>query len=152
TGLGNGNAENVEQWVIGHFWLTPDESVWYTYITSLLVHGGFFHLLGNMIYLYLFGACVEDVLGRWQFVIFYLLGGLASDFGHLLGTPEHFASHIPLGGASGAISACLGAFVLLLPKTRINFRYFVFLIFRFFSGEFWLPAWLVLSFWFLKDL
>src|SRR6185503_4609415 len=70
--LPDGGAENVEQWVHSHFWLIPEEGVWYTYVTSLFVHAGFFHLLGNMIYLYLFGACVEDVLGRWQFVIFYL--------------------------------------------------------------------------------
>jgi|SRR6266850_1169837 len=105
-----------------------------------------------MIYLYLFGACVEDIIGRWQFVVYYLLGGLAADFGYIADVPQHFASGMPLGGASGAISACLGGFILLLPKTKINFRWFIFIVLRLFNGEFWLPAWLVLSFWFVQDL
>jgi membrane associated rhomboid family serine protease len=148
--LQNGDPHEVEEWVQKHFWLIPNQSVWYTYITTLFVHEGFFHLAGNMVYLYLFGACVEDVVGRWQFVIYYLLGGLAADFGHIV--DASFASDIPLGGASGAISACLGGFILLLPKTKINFRWFFFILVRLFNGDFWLPAWLVLSFWFLQDL
>src|SRR5437899_6833304 len=115
--LQNGNEEQIEQWVQQHFWLIPSQSAWYTYVTALFVHAGFFHLLGNMVYLYLFGACVEDTIGRWQFVIFYLIGGLVSDFSHIASAPQHFGSEIPMGGASGAISACLGGFVLLLPKT-----------------------------------
>src|SRR5580765_4305622 len=149
--LEHGTHHEVEEWVQQHFWLIPNQSAWYTYITTLFVHAGIFHLAGNMIYLYLFGACVEDILGRWQFVVYYLVGGLAADFGYIANVPEHFASDIPLGGASGAISACLGGFILLLPKTKINFRWFFWLL-RPFTGEFWLPAWLVLSFWFLEDL
>ncbi len=145
-------GEDAEIAFIENFWLIPAESIWYTYISTVFVHAGFLHLLGNMIYLFLFGSCVEDLIGRWRFAVFYFLGGLASDFAHIAATPEHFASEIPLGGASGAVSACIGGFVLLLHKTRINFRYFVFLFLRFWSGEFWLPAWLVISFWFLKDL
>jgi membrane associated rhomboid family serine protease len=140
-----------DEWIMGHFWLIPSDSIWHTYLTSLFVHEGFLHLLGNMIYLFLFGSCVEDIIGRWQFVLFYLLGGLAANFTYIAATPEHFTSNIPLGGASGAVSACIGGFLLLLHRTKIEFRWVLF-VFRFFTGVFWLPAWLVISFWFLQDL
>jgi len=133
-------------------WLVPAHSGWYAYITTMFVHDGFFHLLGNMVYLFLFGSPVEDIIGRWYFLAFYLLGGLASSFAHIAFVPGHFASEIALGGASGAVSACLGGFVVLLAKTQIEFKYLVFLFFHFSTGEFFLPAWLVLSFWFLWDL
>lgn len=132
--------------------LTPARVELYTLFTSLFVHTGFFHLLGNMIYLFLFGSCVEDILGRWKFVLFYLAGGLAADFVHILVALVSGAGDIPMIGASGAISACIGGFVLLLSKASINFRWVFWLIFRVWSGEFWLPAWLVISFWFFKDV
>jgi membrane associated rhomboid family serine protease len=144
-------GEDAQEWIIGNLWLIPSESTWYTYITAMFVHAGFFHLLGNMIYLFLFGSCVEDTIGRWWFIGFYLAGGLVADFAHIAASPEHFASDMPLGGASGAISACIGGFVLLFLKTNINFLYFILLFFKFWTGEFALPAWLVISFWFLKD-
>lgn len=139
-------------WLIGHLGLVPAESVWYTYFTSLFVHADFFHVLGNMIYLFLFGSCVEDIMGRWQYVIFYIIGGLLADIGHILATAENFSSTLPLVGASGAISACMGGFVLLLHRNTIDFKYLVFFFFRFWAGEFSLPSWLVISFWFLWDL
>jgi membrane associated rhomboid family serine protease len=142
----------VLTWWQQTFWLIPLQSHWYAYFTSLFVHAGFFHLLGNMIYLFLFGSCVEDIIGRWRYGLFYLLGGLTADFAYIGFDPEHFSSDIPLGGASGAIFACMGGFVLLLPKRRVEFKYFYWLIWRASAGEFFLPAWLVLSFWFLKDL
>lgn len=140
------------EWVIEHLGLIPAESVWYTWITSLFVHAGFWHLLGNMMYLFLFGCSVEDFLGRWQYAIFYLLGGLSADFLHILASAGKFDSTIPLVGASGAISACMGGFILLLHRNQIDFHYFFLFFFRVFSGEFSMPAWLVISFWFLKDL
>ena len=148
----SGGASGENDWLIDHFGLVPSESVWYTYITSLFVHGGFFHLLGNMMYLFLFGSCVEDILGRWQYVLFYLLGGMVADIGHILASAGNFSSTLPLVGASGAISACMGGFVLLLHRNEIDFKYFLWFFFRFAAGEFALPAWLVISFWFLKDL
>lgn len=132
--------------------LTPARVEFHTLFTSLFVHTGFFHLLGNMIYLFLFGSCVEDILGRWKFLLFYLGGGLAADFVHILVALASGGGDIPMIGASGAISACIGGFVLLLSRASINFRWFFWLIFRVWSGEFWLPAWLVISFWFLKDV
>ncbi len=139
---------SMEYWWQQHFWLIPDKSMLHTYVTSLFVHAGFFHLLGNMIYLFLFGSCVEDIIGRWQYLLFYLLGGLFADFTHIAFTPDHFSSAIALGGASGAISACMGAFLILLPEREIEFKY----LFWFRAGEFSLAAWLVMSFYFLSDL
>jgi membrane associated rhomboid family serine protease len=146
------NGEAAEEWILTNLWLTPATASWYQYFTAMFVHAGFLHLLGNMIYLFLFGSSVEDAIGRWKYVVFYLLGGLAADFLHIAGSAEHFASEVPMGGASGAISACMGGFLLLFHKTKINFRYILFIFFRFWSGDFELPSWLVVSFWFLKDL
>lgn len=105
-----------------------------------------------MVYLFLFGACVEDHIGRVRFTLLYLLGGVVACLAHIAGEPGHFASEIPLGGASGAVSACIGGFVLLLAKTEIEFKWLFFFMFRIWTGEFHLPAWLVISFWFAKDL
>src|SRR5258706_3013737 len=135
-----------------HVWLIPADSTWYTYLTSMFVHAGFFHLLGNMFFLFLFGCCVEDMIGRWRFLGLYLLGGLVAGLAYIAGSPDHFASDIPMGGASGAISACMGAYLLLRASVDIDFRYFGLIFLRPLSGEFSLPAWVAISFWFLKDL
>lgn len=132
--------------------LIPQNVRVHTLLTSIFTHTDFFHLLGNLIYLYLFGACVEDILGRWRFLLFYLTGGLAADFVHILVSVLSGAGDLPMIGASGAISACLGGFVLLLGRAQINFRWFFWVVIRAWSGDFWLPAWQVISFWFLKDL
>lgn len=146
-----GDSDAVDNWVFENLWLIPSRSHWWTYLTSVFVHGGFFHLAGNMVYLFLFGACVEDTMGRLRFTIFYLLCGVAAGFAFIAVSPSHFASDIPLGGASGAISGCIGGFLLLLAKTKIEFKWVFFFWFRIWSGEFMLPAWLVISFWFLED-
>lgn len=148
----SGNREDVDSWVYENLWLIPDESHWWTYLTSVFVHGGFFHLLGNMIYLFLFGACVEDKIGRIRFTLFYLAGGVAAGLAYIALSPDHFASEIPMGGASGAISACIGAFMILMAHSKIEFKWLVFFMFRVWSGEFTLPAWVVISGWFVKDL
>jgi membrane associated rhomboid family serine protease len=139
-------------WSFQHLWLIPEKSIWWTYLTSMFVHGGFFHLLGNMIFLFLFGACVEDIIGRLRFTVFYVVCGLVAEFVYIGMIPNHFASVIPMGGASGAISGCIGGFMLLLLRTQIDFKWFSFFFFRPLSGDFTLPAWLVVSAWFLKDL
>jgi membrane associated rhomboid family serine protease len=144
-------GKEVEVWILKNLWLTPAKSWWWTYLTSMFVHADILHLAGNMVYLFLFGACVEDILGRPRFIIFYLLCGLASDVAHIAVSADHFASMLPLGGASGAISGCIGGFVVLLAKTRIEFKWVFWFWFRIWTGEFMLPAWLVISFWFLED-
>jgi membrane associated rhomboid family serine protease len=143
-----------EPWIYRHLWLTPADSLLWTYLTSMFVHAGILHLLGNMIFLFLFGCCVEDIIGRWRFLAFYLAGGLAAELAYIALTPDHFASDIPMGGASGAISTCMGMYLLLRAGADIEFKYFYFfLIFGGAgSGDFSVPAWMAISFWFLKDL
>src|SRR5579864_1544505 len=84
----------VTEWVVRNFWLIPSESHWWAYLISLFVHEGFFHLAGNMVYLFLFGSCVEDVIGRPRFVAFYLLCGLVSELSHIGIAAGHFSSEI----------------------------------------------------------
>ena len=142
----DGDIEQRE-WMVLNLGMIPSENVWWTYLTSMFVHAGFLHILGNMIYLFLFGACLEDVIGRWQFAAFYIFTGVLATLTYTLVTPNGHQSEIPLVGASGAISACIGGFAMILAKRKINFRYLIWFV-RFWSGEFWLPAWLVISFWF----
>ncbi len=151
-GLELRQGEAVTEWEISTLWLTPSVSHFWTYVTSLFVHADFFHLLGNMMFLFLFGACVEDKIGRARFLGFYLMGGIVSSLIQILATPFGFNSEIPIGGASGAISACIGGFLPYFWNTKIEFKYFWFFVVRFGSGEFFVPAWLVISFWFGKDL
>lgn len=145
-------GRDAHLWIYEHLWLIPELSTWHTYLTSMFVHAGFFHLLGNMLYLFLFGCCVEDMIGRWRFATLYLLSGFAAELAYIAGTPEHFESEIPMGGASGAITACMGAYLLLRAKVDIDFKYFGMIFFRPFSGDFSLAAWVVITFWFLKDV
>ncbi len=144
--VGNGESESL----IMNLGLIPAEKTGLTWFTSMFVHAGFFHFAGNMVYLFLFGACVEDLMGRWQFSLFYLIGGLAANLSQVLLSTE-IEADIPIVGASGAISAAIGAFLVVLPRTKINFRYFGWFFFRVFSGDFWVPAWIVIAFWFLLD-
>jgi membrane associated rhomboid family serine protease len=145
-------GKDAALWIYEHLWLIPADSAWHTYLTSMFVHAGFFHLLGNMLYLFLFGCCVEDIIGRWRFATLYLLSGLVAELAYIAGTPEHFLSEIPMGGASGAISACMGAYLLLRARVKIDFKYFALIFFRVFSGDFSMAAWIVITFWFLKDV
>ena len=139
-------------WIYHHLWLTPATSAWYAYITSMFVHEGFFHLFWNMLYLFLFGCGVEDLVGRDRYLVFYLLGGFVAEMVYIASTPLHFASNIPLGGASGAISACMGMYLCLRANTDITFKYCYFFFSRADYGEWEIPAWMVVGFWFLEDL
>jgi membrane associated rhomboid family serine protease len=140
-------------WVMSHLWLIPSQSLWWTYFTSMFVHAGIFHLLGNMIYLFLFGCCVEDIIGRARFAAFYLVSGMVAELAYIAFTPAHFTSMVPMGGASGAITACLGMYLLLRANAEIEFKYFVWLFFFYVRvGEFEVPAWVAISFWFANDL
>lgn len=112
-----------------------------TVFTSMFMHGGFMHLAGNMLYLWIFGNNVEDAMGHIRFVIFYLLCGIAAVFGQVLQNP---ASEIPMIGASGAISGVLGAYLLLYPHARI----LVLIPLGFYAHMVRLPAGMVLGIWF----
>jgi membrane associated rhomboid family serine protease len=89
---------------------------WSTLFTSMFLHGGWMHLIGNMLYLWIFGNNIEDIMGHGRFIIFYLLCGAAAALGQALPNPQ---STIPMIGASGAISGVLGAYLLLFPHARI---------------------------------
>ncbi|MBO8127972.1 MAG: rhomboid family intramembrane serine protease [Peptococcaceae bacterium] len=91
-------------------------STWSPMVTSMFIHGGLMHIIGNMLYLWVFGDNVEDVLGKARFVAFYLLAGIAGNIGHLLANP---ASTVPTIGASGAVAGVLGAYFITFPRSRI---------------------------------
>ncbi len=113
--------------------------------TSMFMHAGLAHLLGNMLYLWIFGDNVEDALGHARYLFFYLTGGVAASLTHVFLYP---ASTVPTVGASGAIAATLGAYLLLFPQRRV-----VTLIpFGFFIQMARIPAAIVLGFWFLSQL
>ena len=140
-----------QTWIMEHLWLMPANFTVYSCFTSLFVHAGFFHLAGNMIYLFLFGACVEDIIGRWRFLIFYLVSGIVAEFVFVAMTPDHFATTIPMGGASGAISGAMGMYLLLRANADIEFKYFIwFLVIK--AGEFEIPAWVAIVFYFGMNL
>lgn len=119
-------------------------SVWLTLVTSMFLHGGLLHLLGNMLFLWIFGATVEDSMGRLRYLLFYLLGGLAAIGLQVAVDPS---STVPTIGASGAIAAVLGGYILLYPRARVVS--IVFLILLFTVIEF--PAWLLLGLWFAEQ-
>jgi rhomboid family protein len=114
-------------------------------LTSLFLHGGWIHLLANMLYLWIFGNNIEDRLGRWAFLGFYLVGGIAAALTQIAIDPQ---SNVPLIGASGAIAATLGAYVVLYPRARILSLVFL----GFFYQLIEVPALLVLGFWFVLQL
>lgn len=148
-----GTDGESDAWVYTHLWLVPSACTWYAPLTSMFVHAGPLHLIGNMIFLFLFGACVEDMIGRLRFAVFYLVGGLVAEMVYLAMSPAHFNSLIPMGGASGAISACMGMYLLLRAGVNIEFKYFIWLfLFYVRAGEFEVPAWVAILFYFGKDL
>lgn len=111
-----------------------------TVFTSMFMHGGFLHLGGNMLYLWIFGNNIEDKLGHFRFIMFYILCGVIAAYSHALTDP---ASQTPMIGASGAVSGILGAYLLLFPHARIHTLVF----FGFFVNVIRLPAILVIGFW-----
>jgi len=113
---------------------------WATPILSMFLHGGWEHLIGNAIFLWVFGNNIEDVMGAPRFVAFYLLCGLAAAAAHVLVEP---ASPIPTVGASGAISGVMGAYFVLFPRVRVRMLFIFIFLFRVIP----LPAWLVLLWW-----
>ena len=130
--------------LLGQGQLPPDLSLvspWMTIFTSMFMHGGWMHLIGNMLYLWIFGDNVEDAMGHGRFVVFYLLCGSAAVFAQALPEPS---SIVPMVGASGAISGVLGAYLLLYPHARV----LVVIPFGFYLHPMRIPAGLVLVLWF----
>ena len=110
-------------------------------LTSMFLHGGWLHLAGNMLFLWIFGDNLEDTLGHLGFLTFYLLSGLAAGGAQILTDPW---SNVPMVGASGAIAGVMGGYLLLFPKARVD----VIVIFIIFFKIFPLPAWIMLGLWF----
>jgi len=120
-------------------------SEYLTVFTSMFVHGGWFHLIGNMLYLWIFADNVEDCLGHARFLLFYLICGLAGSGAHFI---TSLASKVPAVGASGAISGVLGGYLLLYPTATV----LTLIPLGFFIRIIRLPALIVLGFWIVLQL
>jgi len=118
---------------------------WYAPFTSMFLHGSWFHLLGNMWFLYLFGNNVEDAMGHFRFAVFYLTTGLAAAAAQVVAGP---GSALPMVGASGAISGVMGAYVILYPLVRVHTLVFLGILITRVA----LPAYVMLGYWFLIQL
>lgn len=116
-----------------------------TAITSMFSHGGWFHLIGNMVFLWVFGNNIEDVMGHGRFIVFYLLCGLAAAATQTFLSPH---SIVPMVGASGAISGVLGAYLLLYPRVRVH----TLIILPIYITTVALPAYIMLGYWALLQL
>ena len=114
-------------------------------VTSMFLHGGWLHILGNMLFLWIFGNNVEDRMGRIPFLVFYLVGGITAALTQVVIDPS---SRVPLVGASGAIAAALGAYIVLFPGARILSLVFL----GFFYQLLEVPALVILGFWFVLQL
>jgi membrane associated rhomboid family serine protease len=118
---------------------------YWTVLTSMFMHGGWFHLIGNMLFLWVFGNNIEDAMGHGKFLIFYLLCGVAA-----AGTQTLVSSHsvVPMVGASGAISGVLGAYILLYPRVRVH----TLIILPIYITTVALPAYVMLGYWALLQI
>jgi membrane associated rhomboid family serine protease len=144
---------------------------YYTILSSMFMHGGWMHLIGNMLFLWIFADNIEAKIGSFYFVIFYLLGGAVSSFAHIYASTIGYeagaiscfvcnttqlcdenivpnAAVIPSLGASGAISAVLGAYLVMFPKSKIKVFFFMVVFFR----SFYIPAFIFLGLWFAQQL
>jgi membrane associated rhomboid family serine protease len=113
---------------------------WHTAVTSMFLHGGWFHLLGNMWFLWVFGNNIEDAMGHARFVVFYLVCGLLAAAAQVASGPS---SPVPMVGASGAISGVMGAYLVLYPRVRVHTIIFL----GIFLTRVTLPAWVMLLYW-----
>jgi membrane associated rhomboid family serine protease len=118
------------------------ESGWTTVFTSMFMHGGWLHIMGNMWFLYVFGDNVEDSMGPIRFVVFYLLCGVAAVVAQVLSSPT---SPIPMVGASGAIGGVMGAYAVLYPRVPVH----MLVVLGFYVDRIVVPAWVMLGYWFL---
>jgi membrane associated rhomboid family serine protease len=131
--------------LISHYGLVPDRFNWESVFTSMFLHGGWLHVLGNMWFLWIFGDNIEDILGHGKFLAFYLLCGLAAA---MLQVYFNYDSRVPMIGASGAIAGVMGAYMVKFPRARI----LTLVIVIFFITTFEVPAWLMLIYWFLLQV
>jgi membrane associated rhomboid family serine protease len=117
----------------------------YTVITSMFLHGGWAHIIGNMVFLLVFGDNIEDAMGHISYLLFYLLCGIAAAFLQII---LDVSSTIPMIGASGAISGVMGAYIALFPQGKVRALVF----FGYFGQVVLVPAWIMIGLWFLLQL
>ncbi len=122
-----------------------DSSPWWTPLTSMFLHGGWLHLIGNMWFLHIFGNNVEDSMGRGRYLLFYILCGLIAALTQAFLNPS---SAVPMVGASGAIGGVMGAYIVLYPRVKIHMFLFLFVFFT----RIVVPAYWMLGYWFLMQL
>jgi len=125
------------QIVSGHHWITI--------LTAMFMHGSWSHIIGNMIFLWAFAPEIEDAMGRGRYLVFYLVGGVVAMLAQVLANPH---STVPNLGASGAIAAVMGAFLVTYPRDQIRTLLFIFV----FARVRFIPAALLIGFWFLTQL
>jgi membrane associated rhomboid family serine protease len=125
--------------------LVPDHFALSSVFTSMFLHAGWFHVLGNMWFLWIFGDNIEDILGHGKFLLFYLLCGVAAAMAQFFFDPF---SRVPMVGASGAIAGVMGAYMVKFPRSRIVTFVFVFVFFTTVD----IPAWAMLIYWFVLQL
>ncbi len=126
---------------LAQHWIAPELSI----VTSMFMHGGWMHLLGNMLYLWIFGDNVEDRVGHARYVVFYLVCGLVAALAQGL---ADMSSTVPMIGASGAISGVLGAYIVLYPRANVLVALPLLIVFYTMR----VPAWVVLGMWFAGQL
>jgi membrane associated rhomboid family serine protease len=122
------------------FGLVPERFHVLNLFTSMFLHGGWLHLIGNMMFLWVLGDNIEDILGHTQFLLFYVASGLAAGLAQYAVYPD---SRVPMIGASGAIAGVMGAYLIKFPHARIEMVFWLIIVF---FGE--VPAWLMLIYWF----
>ncbi len=137
TGLSVGARVPITR---GFMCVVDSESNWLTLVSMQFLHGSWLHLLGNMLFLWIFGNNIEDAMGRGRFIVFYLLCGVVAGAAQIVSDP---GSPIPAVGASGAVSGILGAYLVLFPRARVWMVVWVFIFIR----QVALPAWMYLIVW-----
>lgn len=118
---------------------------WATLLTSMFMHGGWLHLIGNVWFLWVFGNNIEDSTGHLRFLVFYLLCGVIAALAQAMADP---LSALPMVGASGAISGVMGGYIVLYPRVRVHMLVFLVI----FITRIVIPAWMMLGYWFLLQL
>lgn len=130
---------------ITSFGLVPDRFHFANVLTSMFLHGGWVHVLGNMWFLWIFGDNIEDILGHGKYLLFYLLCGVGAAMTQVYFSPD---SRVPMVGASGAIAGVMGAYMVKFPYSRISTLIFL----AFFITTVEVPAWVMLIYWFFIQL
>jgi membrane associated rhomboid family serine protease len=126
---------------IATYGLVPDNFHFVNVLTSMFLHGGWMHVLGNMWFLWIFGDNIEDILGHGKYIVFYLLCGIAAGLTQTLFSP---GSRVPMVGASGAIAGVMGAYMIKFPRSQIRTLLFIVFFITFVD----VPAWVMLIYWF----